>query len=197
MHYYRDYKIKTIRDVYRPAEDSLLLADNQLVKEGDTVLDMGTGTGIQAIIASEKASHVLAVDVNPLALKLAEENTRLNNIGNIELRESNLFRDLKKKEKFNIILFNPPYLPVKGKNMLEKAWSGGEMGREVIDDFICEFKAYLKSEGGMQLVVSSLNNPGEIMEELREHGLSVEVTAEQKISFEKLLLLSCFKHGNK
>jgi len=197
MHYYHDHKIKTSEQVYKPAEDSLLLADNQLVEEGDTVLDMGTGTGLQAIIASDTASCVLAVDVNPLALKLAEENAGLNKAGNIEFRESNLFRNIKKKEKFNLILFNPPYLPVTGKNMLEKAWCGGVGGREVIDEFIREFKAYLEPRGGMQLVVSSLNNPGEVVEELRKLGLGVEITAEKKIAFEKLLLLSCFMHRNK
>ncbi|MEA1925185.1 MAG: HemK2/MTQ2 family protein methyltransferase [Candidatus Altiarchaeota archaeon] len=197
MHYHGDYKIKTSGQVYKPAEDSILLAENQLVSEGDTVLDMGTGTGLQAIIASDTASSVLAVDVNPMALKLAKENAGLNNRRNIEFRESDLFRNLKKKEKFNLIMFNPPYLPVDGKNMLDRAWSGGVGGREVIDEFICEFKAYLKPKGGMQMVVSSLNNPCGVLDALRKIGFGVELTAEKKIAFEKLLLLSCFKHRNK
>jgi len=197
MHYHHGYSIKTIEQVYKPAEDSLLLADNQLVCKGDAVLDMGTGTGLQAIIASDKASSVLAVDVNPLALKLAEENAKLNKVGNIEFRESNLFSNIKKRERFNLIMFNPPYLPVNGENMLDRAWSGGSGGREVIDEFISEFSTYLKPQGIMQLVVSSLNNTGEVIEDLRNLGLAVEITAEKKIAFEKLLLLSCFKYINK
>jgi methylase of polypeptide subunit release factors len=65
--YFNDYVFDVWKDVYEPAEDSFLFAENLKVQEAETVLDMGTGCGILGILASEKASAVVAVDVNPYA----------------------------------------------------------------------------------------------------------------------------------
>jgi len=193
MLYFRDYTFITDEGVYEPAEDSILLADNLSVDEGDVVLDLGTGTGIQAIAAASKAERVLAVDINPAALKLAERNAELNRVGNIEFRVSDLFRDIKGKEKFDLILFNPPYLPVEGGDMLDLAWSGGEGGVREINRFIDSASKHLESGGRMQFIVSSLNPLQDIIGRLEKKGFTVEVGAEKKLSFERLYLLLCFK----
>src|SRR3990170_2096091 len=88
---YRDVKIRACPRVYAPAEDSFLLADAIDAKPGETVLDMGTGTGILGLIAAKNAKHVIAVDISDGALRCAEGNAVLNDALNMVVRKSDLF----------------------------------------------------------------------------------------------------------
>lgn len=66
---------------------SEFLARNLIVSEDEIVLDLGTGIGIQAIVAAQKAERVIATDVNPRAIVCATENIKRNNLENkIEVR---------------------------------------------------------------------------------------------------------------
>src|SRR3990170_448205 len=76
--YFDDYVFVVDENVYEPAEDSFLFAENLDVKEGEMVLDMGTGCGILSVLAAKKASSVLAVDLNLHALRCAKESAVLN-----------------------------------------------------------------------------------------------------------------------
>jgi len=121
-------------DVYSPREDSFLL--EKAVKENafGTVLDLGTGSGIQAITAAKnpKVEKVVAADINPAALKTAKENALAQCVSEkIRFAKSDLFSALG-EEKFDCILFNPPYLPVsEDENAGDIALESGESGREV------------------------------------------------------------------
>jgi len=64
-------------NVYEPAEDTFLLAENLKVEPEDFVLDMGTGCGILAVLAAKKARKVVAVDINPYAIECAKKNAVL------------------------------------------------------------------------------------------------------------------------
>jgi HemK-related putative methylase len=146
---YGEIKIKTCENVYEPAEDTFLLADNLDVREGDRVLEIGTGTGLVAIRASEKGD-VTATDVNPAAVKCAQENAIINGV-ELRVLQGDLF-DPVEGEKFDVILFNTPYLPATGDDatgdVLDLAWNGGPDGRMVIDRFLDEVQAHLKPGGG-------------------------------------------------
>jgi methylase of polypeptide subunit release factors len=72
-------------------------------------LDVGTGSGVQAIWAARHCERVVAVDVNRRALNIAAFNARLNGIENIELREGSLFEPVA-GERFDLILCNAPYV---------------------------------------------------------------------------------------
>ena len=65
-----------IRDVYEPSEDSLLLAESVEKKSAGEVLDMGTGSGIQALVASKRAESVTGADINKNAVEVAKENAK-------------------------------------------------------------------------------------------------------------------------
>ncbi len=75
-----DFIFDVSENVYEPAEDSFLFAENLEVEKGAQVLDVGTGCGILGIFAAEKAALVIAVDLNPYALRCAKENSALNNV---------------------------------------------------------------------------------------------------------------------
>jgi len=180
-------------DVYKPAEDTFLLADNLAIEEGDAVLDMGTGCGILGILAAEKARKVVAVDVNPHAVWCTRINAKMNHVAaKMDVRRGDLFEALKEGERFDVIIFNPPYLPSKAasrRTWMEKAWSGGPTGREIINRFISEAPAYLKKGGRILLVQSSLSDIGETVRKLEEAGLRVDIIAERKVAFERIVLI--------
>ncbi|AIF68595.1 protoporphyrinogen oxidase [Palaeococcus pacificus DY20341] len=185
---YEGLKIKLHPQVYEPLEDSFLLARNLKVKEGDLALDVGTGTGIIALIMAKKAEFVLGVDVNPIAVELARENAKLNDIKNVEFRQSDLFEEV--EGKFNIITFNAPYLPGEPEEAIDLALVGGASGREVLDRFIEEVKEYLKPKGIVQIVQSSITGIEETLEKLKSKGFNVEITAREHYFFEDIVVIS-------
>jgi release factor glutamine methyltransferase len=147
-------------DVYRPRDDSYLLAKWVKKLVSGNVLDMGTGSGFQAVIAARKpnVNHVLAVDINLNALNEAKKRVRKNNLeGKISVKKSNLFENI--SEKFNWIIFNPPYLSAETSiEINEKSWAGGKIGSELISRFLNEAKHYLIENGSILLIYSSLTS---------------------------------------
>lgn len=122
-----------------------------------SVLDMGTGSGIQAVTAAKKREviKVTAVDINPKALEEAQRQTKTEGIAEkIEFKVSNLFDGLS-SERFDWIIFNPPYLPSEGL-LDEMSWAGGESGCEAILCFLDEAFKHLNHGGNILLVYSSL-----------------------------------------
>lgn len=180
-------------EVYEPAEDTFLIAENLSVTCGEKILDMGTGCGILAVIAAEKASKVVAVDVNPHAVNCAKKNADLNGVrAKVEVRQGNLFSSVRDTERFDLILFNAPYLPVErdeGRSWIERAWSGGETGRIVIDQFINVTPSYLTEKGRILLVQSTLSDVDKTMAGFSGKGLDAEIIAEKKSLFESIILV--------
>jgi len=185
---YEGLKLKLHPDVYEPAEDSFLLARKLKVREGDLALDIGTGSGIIALLMARKARFVLGIDVNPKAVELARENARINDIKNVEFRISNLFENV--EGKFDIITFNAPYLPGEPEKPIDHALVGGERGREVLDRFIDDARNYLKPKGMVQIVQSSITGIEETLEKLKNKGFNIEITARERYFFEEILVIS-------
>ncbi|WP_087036061.1 HemK2/MTQ2 family protein methyltransferase [Thermococcus litoralis] len=185
---YRGLKIKLHPQVYEPAEDTFLLAENLRVKEGDVALDVGTGTGIIALLMAKKAKFVLGVDINPIAVELARKNARLNGITNVEFRQSDLFENV--EGEFDIITFNAPYLPGKPEEPIDLALVGGESGREVLDRFLEEFPNYLKENGVVQIVQSSITGIEETLKKLKSKGFVAEITAKERYFFEDIVVIT-------
>lgn len=198
--YFRDFVFLVWANVYEPAEDSFLFAENLIVNEGEVVLDMGTGCGILGIIAAEKASAVVALDVNPYAIRCAKENARLNGVLNkMFFIQGDLFKPLAIEEKYGMILFNAPYLPstnLQEKSWLELAWSGGDSGRCVIDRFIHEAPFYLKKSGRVLLLQSTLCNADETVQKFKESGLNATIIAKCDLPFFESIILFEARFGS-
>jgi release factor glutamine methyltransferase len=191
--FFADYVFYVSENVYEPAEDSFLFAENLRVKEGDFVLDMGTGCGILGTVAAEKTVHVVAVDINPYAVRCAKENAKLNHVmDKMSFIQGDLFTSLKTGEKFDLILFNAPYLPTDPKEndfWLGRAWAGGFGGREVIDRFIKEAPKYLGQNGLIFLMQSTLSGVDETLEKFGRSGLKVSIVAEKALPFFETIVL--------
>jgi len=138
--------------VYEDREDSWLLQSiiETLDLKGKRVIDLGTGTGIQAITAAKKGAEVFALDINPIACSLAHENSNLNN-ADVKILCSDLFTAIKESEKFDFIFYNSPYLP--DEEPRDLAWSGGE---QAVLRFIEQAKNHVSKNGRIIFVFSSL-----------------------------------------
>ena len=190
---YRGLDFSVDPEVYEPAEDTLLLADNLDAKEAESVLEIGTGCGLIAILAAKSGSKVVATDVNPMALECAGKNARVCGVADlIEFKSGELFEPVG-GESFDLIVFNPPYLPIpRGQELgtqLDRAWEGGPDGRAVTDRFLAELPEHLKLGGRVLLVQSSLSGVDKTIEMLEAGGLRAEIAAREKVSFEELFLV--------
>ena len=88
---------------------SLTLASLTIRRKAKTVLDLGTGAGIQAFLAARHADHVIGTDTNPRALNFARFNALLNEINGIEWREGSFYEPVM-NQRFDLIVSNPPYV---------------------------------------------------------------------------------------
>lgn len=176
-------------DVYRPAEDSRLLAEaaTEHVGADDRVLEVGVGSGyVAARVTEETGASVVGSDVNPHACREARER-------GLEVVRADLvapFRD----STFDVVLFNPPYLPtppeLEGDDWMERALSGGASGRAIIEPFLADVGRVLRPDGTVLLVVSSLTGIEDVARFAADCGLAVCGTvAEDSFPFERLSAL--------
>jgi release factor glutamine methyltransferase len=195
--FFNDAAFFVSKDVYEPAEDTFLLAENLTVNENDAVLDVGTGCGILGILAAKKARKVIATDLNPHAVNCAKINAKLNNVASrMDILLGDLFQPIKRNERFSLILFNAPYLPSnpdEEKTWMGRAWAGGPAGRQLIDRFISEAPQYLNKNGRILLVQSSLSKIDETLRKFREAGLKARILAEKKVMFETIVLIEALR----
>jgi release factor glutamine methyltransferase len=135
--------ISVHRNVFCPVPYEFNLLAKAAQKElqaTDTVLDMGTGSGVQAILAASKVKRVLAVDVNPHAVRCASKNAATNGMGGrIKVVQSDLYTEV--SGRFSLILFDPPFRWTAPRDLWER--STADEGYRTLRRFLCESKAHL------------------------------------------------------
>jgi release factor glutamine methyltransferase len=192
--FFGDFVFEVCENVFEPAEDSFLFAKNLFVNDNERVLDMGTGSGILGVVAAKRAREVVSIDVNPFAIRCAKKNAQRNCAqSNMTFIRGDLFRSLKEITKFDLILFNSPYLPSEqseGASWLDRAWVGGTTGRDVIDFFIFQAPKYLAQSGRILMVQSSLSNVEETIRKFEDQQLKTKIKATLEAGFfEKIVLI--------
>ncbi len=177
-------------EVYEPAEDSFALAGQIPALARGDVLDIGTGTGLLALVAKSEDSNVTGVDVSEVAVENAKFNASQNGL-DCKFLASDLFNEV--DGDFDLIIFNPPYLPTSEgevvKGSLDKAWNGGGSGREVIDRFLDNFQFFLRPEGAVLTLASSLSGVEQTLVKLKKHGFEPKVVEEVKMFHETLSII--------
>ncbi|MFX1236971.1 MAG: HemK2/MTQ2 family protein methyltransferase [Promethearchaeota archaeon] len=210
--------------VYFPSDDSYLILDYFQSKitpdyfDGiqfnsiNNVLDMGTGSGIIAITLLLLKSNydkfnpkIYASDILEQAIKCAKINEKANGFkGEIEYFLSNLFKSFPEhlNNLFNIIIFNPPYLP--SSELIEKqersssdyCWNGGINGNEIICEFINKLKDFLNVssnyEASAYFISSSRADNEKDNEKLERiiiaQGFKHDILAKKHVFFEDIIL---------
>lgn len=190
--FFKETELAVFPSVYGPTEDSFLLANCIKIEPKQSVLDIGTGSGIQAIAAAMQGAKVLATDINSIALKNAEFNAKKLKLGKrIFFKKSDLFEKIPAGGKFGLILFNPPYVPSGKIKWIE--CDGGTNGRKVLDKFLTQFPAFLKKSGKCIFLQSSLNGILKTKKVLKKQGFGFEIIARQKLFFEELIVVKAEK----
>lgn len=135
-----DYDIKCSSNALIPRPETEFLADwaikDYKKSEPKNILDIGTGSGCLAIAlaAGFKDAKVFAIDISQEALLLAKENAELNNIDNIYFKNIDILQQTAKHNKFDIIISNPPYIPLDEYNALESVVKDHEPKISLTDD---------------------------------------------------------------
>lgn len=174
--------------VYLPAEDSFLLSSevkkyvSKRINKNIQILDMGSGSGIQALASMEAGvhkKHILCADIDKEAIKHLEKQK-------LRCIQSNLFEKIDKS--FDLIIFNAPYLP---EDKYDKGidTTAGKQGYEIILKFLEQAKTHLNKDGKILLLFSSLSKPEIILTKAKKLDYNSEKIAEQEMGmFEKLFV---------
>ena len=198
-------------DVYSPSDDSFLILDfirskiskeffdKIPIREIENILDLGTGTGIVAIfleLLNMFPSQIYASDILQNAIKCAQMNEKRNSIDKkIKYIHSNLFESFPNhlKDFFEIIIFNPPYLPsIKRieRKRIDYSWDGGIDGLKVLSKFFSQVEMYLNHQKKCYIyyICSSNTNLDELYKFIDEYGFKNEVLLNRHIFFEDIFL---------
>ena len=156
--------------------------DARQVRADGVVLDLGTGSGVCAIFAAQIAQRVVAVDINPAAVRCAAINARLNHLEHrIEVRHGDLFAPVA-GERFDLIAFNPPFLRGAPRSDRDRAWRS----TDVAERFAAGLRGHLKPGGIALVVLSTFGNAQVYLEEARQQGVAIAVLAQRRFVNERL-----------
>ena len=170
----------------RDETELLVLEAEKIIEKLNTdnkikILDIGTGTGIIPIVLAhkfQKKVEILGIDISIKALTTAIENAQKYLESNIAIfRKSDLFSNI--KEKFDIIISNPPYIPKKMKSEMQSEvlnfepetalFTNDEKGIEFYEKIIAEGKNYLK-ENGFLLFELGINQSEDVEDLFKQNG---------------------------
>lgn len=186
--------------VYEPSEDTFLFID-ALEKELSfirnlnplIIAEIGSGSGLNLTALSTVLGNnhlYVATDINIQACLATKITSKVNNviIECFNMEFLNCF-----KNKFDIILFNPPYVvtetdEIKGVG-IERSWAGGVNGREIMDKLFPKIPDLLTENGVFYLVVIKENNPNEICDYFKKLNFKTEFINDRKVRGEHLYVL--------
>jgi len=152
-----------IDPVYPPSADSIILRDAIIQPDNGKVLDLCTGSGVQAVAHAHSAHHVTAVDINPRAVATAELNVILNGVDNVEVCQGDLYAAVRRR-RFDTIIANPPFVSspyAKGPSY----HAGGPSGDAVLRRILRGWAKHLEPDGrGFAITHVGLRNGQELLD---------------------------------
>lgn len=157
----------------------------------------GSGEVSQALSSILRDSICLCTDVNQLAARKTHALLAKEKVSNFEVIGCDLFSAFRPGCLFDVIVFNPPYVPTDNEEMsralryrdISASWAGGKDGREVIDRFLSGFVTYLRKGGVAYLVVLEANDPVNVGSTAEENGCTVSTVIKRKAGTEDLYIL--------
>ncbi len=161
-----------------------VLRDELLGRPAATVLDLGAGSGVGSVFSARLGAQVVAVDVNPRALRNVRANAELHGVADhVRCVQGDLF-DGVAGERFDRVLFNPPYFEGEPSGIADAAWRG-----EGIVARFCESLGDHLTPGGAALLATSGEGIGPAMlDRLRDQGYRVDELARRQTWLETLFV---------
>ena len=158
--------------VFPPTPMSHLLGEAVIAAAGpgDRVLDMGTGSGVNAILAARSGADVVAVDVNPAAVEAARANADAAGVGDrVEVVEADLFAAI--DDRFDVVVFDPPFRWFTPADMAERAIT--DDGYDTLRRFFEQVVDHLRPGGRVLLSFGSTGDVAYLHELAQRAGLEV------------------------
>lgn len=138
---------------------STLTLSNLVVRKNvGCTLDLGTGCGIQALLAARHSDHVVATDLNPRAVRMAEFNARLNGLTHVECVLGDLFEPVQ-GQRFDLVITNPPFVISPEKRYIYR--DGGMPADDICRKIVQEVPHYLNEGGFCQILCNWIETIGQ------------------------------------
>ena len=146
------------------------------------LLDMGTGSGVCAVFAAQMGYDVVAVDVNPEAVRFAKMNSLLNRV-EIDVRLGDLFEPVR-GERFEFVLFNPPFFRGEPRSPFDMAFRG----TDVLERFASGLRGALAPGGKAFVLFSSDGDAAGMLDALSREGMKVSVAERRHFGSEVMTI---------
>src|SRR4051812_18297068 len=108
-------------------------------------IDLCTGSGVHALLASDHCQSVVGADINPRAVEFARFNAALNGLRNTQFVESDLLSSV--ESTCDLLLANPPYAPDTAAQAGDNFWSGGTSGMDILGRIVQAIPERLEADG--------------------------------------------------
>lgn len=182
------YKICVNNETYEPAEDTELMLSIITIKDGERVLEVGSGSGVLSVHAARLGGKVVAIDINPFAAEATLCSAKLNRVNDrISIVNCDMITCLR-HYVFDIAIFNPPYLPYEEfDSWLSYSWSGGKTGIEQIIRFLDAVTARR-----FYILYSSLSDELSLLEYIKRKGFRISRKVEKIYGYESLIALELY-----
>jgi release factor glutamine methyltransferase len=169
--------------VFTPSTDAFHPLVRDQVRQSDQVLDMGTGCGIDAILAAQRGATVLGVDINPRAVAAAQANAVRNRVtDHVRFHVSDVFDAV--PEAFDLILFHPPFRWFRARDLLELSTTDENYG--ALTRFMNELRQHLRPNGRVLIRFASSGDIDYLRQLIDQTGLSSEVLACDEVAVDHL-----------
>jgi release factor glutamine methyltransferase len=177
---YLDKEFLVYPDTFWPFADSLPLVRHFHVAPGESVLDVGTGSGVIGVFACDRgAARVVGVDINPAAVRSATHNARMHGFaGTMQVLQSDLF-DALGGERFDVITANLPFRDKPAHDVV--AMSQWDTGFRTNTRFFEGVARHLNPTGRIYFVQSNFGEIEAMMRLARAAGLQVAELAREAI----------------
>jgi release factor glutamine methyltransferase len=173
-----------------PTLYSLFLAEHIPEMAGQTAVDLGTGSGILAIVARlQGAARVYLLDTNAVAIEVALANAERNAVqdGLVPLPTGKSMLPLPAGEKVHMVICNPAQLPLPAPDRVDSAFYAGGDGRLMIDGIIREAHERLLPSGRLLMTHNSLTGLPKSLRLMASNGLETRILAERSIEFRQFI----------
>ncbi len=169
----------------------------ELDLRGKALLDLGCGSGILGCIAARQGANVTASDINPEAAAAARLNAGANHLaGSLRAVQGDLFDGTAEGERFDVIVWNPPFFPSEPTDDASRAWNAGK-GFAVISRFAGEAGEHLCPGGKVILVLSSDTDAAAIRALFTGRGFTENLVRSRRTFFETLSIVELSKEAER